>query len=621
MSSSSEKDVEGEWIDVARAEAVAVPSDKESEDPRLLATTDEVPRPPVELPSRIVGEYEVLSPLGSGGMGEVFKARHRRLNKLVALKLLPADSQHLREAAARFQREMQAVGDLDHPNVVEAHDAGEQSGVVYLAMKLIDGIDLQRLVKQRGPLPISEACELIRQAALGLHYLHQRGLVHRDVKPSNLMRTADGTVKVLDLGLARRCVEPEKSHSLTGLWRAMGTPDYLAPEQIENAADADARADLYGLGGTLFYLLTGTAPFAGHQSLFSKLDAHRLEPPPDVRTLRPEVPVELAALIQRLLAKKPEERFQTAAEAAAALVPFVDHSSPEKMPTSSWEMPPSLVREAGKPNRREGRKLAFGVSVGKWSCTLTLALGTALAVLLALPLWWYIGTLRHDTNSTSQVASKLPEAMHVPALPGPARASAPIHVMSLEVMLTRSKNNAGLPQGKIGEKVFEPRWGDHATVQTHLTRRAYAFLIAFQANGRVEVCFPEKDNEPPTHTDKPSYPSTAASGGDAYELSDGEGLQAFAVVVSSQPLPSFKEWWSNHSKNCPWKKETAEPGVVYRGNGEDPVEPLVGDNQRSKGAKAMGKQMVSGLAQWLRKIPGVETVQVLGFAVGPQQKN
>src|SRR5215469_18595339 len=183
MSSSSKKDAEGEWIDVARADAVPVSSDKDTDDPRLLPTIDEVPKPPpVELPSRIVGEYEVLSPLGSGGMGEVFKARHRRLNKLVALKLLPANSQHLREAAARFQREMKAVGDLDHPNVVEAHDAGDQSGVVYLAMKLIDGIDLQRLVKQRGPLPISQACELVRQAALGLHYLHQRGLVHRDVK-------------------------------------------------------------------------------------------------------------------------------------------------------------------------------------------------------------------------------------------------------------------------------------------------------------------------------------------------------------------------------------------------------------------------------------------------------
>jgi hypothetical protein len=420
------------------------------------------------------------------------------------------------------------------------------------------------------------------------------------------MKTPDGTVKVLDLGLARRCVEPEKSHSLTGQRRAMGTPDFLAPEQIENAADADARADLYGLGGTLFYLLSGSAPFAGHQSLFSKLEAHRSEPPPDVRTLRPDVPVELASLIKRLLAKKPEERFQTAAEVAAALVPFVEHSSPEQLPTSSWEMPSSLVREAGKSKRREAKKLAFGLTVGKWSCTLTLAIGTALAVLLALPFWWSIGPHPHEQDSSSsQVAFKLLE---------------PIHVISLEVMLTRNKNSRGLTQGKIGEKVFDPHWGDHVTVQAHLTRQAYAFLIAFQANGKVEVCFPEKDNEPPTRTDKPRYPSTAASGGDEYELSDGEGLQAFAVVVSSQPLPSFKEWWSKHSKDCPWKREAALPGVVYRANGEDSVEVLVGDIPRGKGVKATDKQLVSDLAQWLRKIPNVETVQVLGFAVERQQK-
>src|SRR5262249_1784919 len=162
--------------------------------------------------------------------------------------------------------EMKALGALDHPNIVEAHDAGEQSGVVYLAMKLIDGVDLERLVKQRGPLPIAEACELIRQAALGLHYLHQRGLAHRDVKPSKLMRTPNGTVKVLDLGLARWCIEAEGGHGLTGAGRVMGTPDFLAPEQIENAADVDARGDVYGLGGTLYYLLTGRAPFADRKS-------------------------------------------------------------------------------------------------------------------------------------------------------------------------------------------------------------------------------------------------------------------------------------------------------------------------------------------------------------------
>ncbi len=278
------------WLDEARAAAEPAASPrKETDDPSVLPTLAGPPLPPpFAIPSRLLGEYEVLGPLGSGGMGEVYKARHRRLDKLVALKLLPAGSQGSREAAARFQREMKAIGALDHPNVVEAHDAGEQSGVVYLAMKLIDGVDLERLVKERGPMPIAEACELVRQAALGLHYLHQRGLVHRDVKPSNLMRTSDGTVKVLDLGLARWRMDAEAGHSLTGAGRVMGTPDFLAPEQVEDTAAAEARADLYGLSGTLFYLLTGRVPFAEYKSLFSKLEAHRSAPPPEVRTLRPE---------------------------------------------------------------------------------------------------------------------------------------------------------------------------------------------------------------------------------------------------------------------------------------------------------------------------------------------
>lgn len=372
---------------VERAAAV----DKATDDPQILPTLEGPPLPPpFGLPSWIIGEYEVLERLGSGGMGDVYKARHRRLDKLVALKLLPAGSQRSHEAAARFQREMKAVGALDHPNVVEAHDAGEQSGVVYLAMKLIDGVDLERLVKERGPLPIAEACEMVRQAALGLHYLHQRGLVHRDVKPSNLMRTPDGMVKVLDLGLARWCIETEAGHGLTGAGRVMGTPDFLAPEQIDNPMDADARADLYGLGGTLFYLLTGRAPFADHKSLVSKLDAHRFQPPPDVRMLRPETPEELAARVQRLLAKKPEARPQTASEVAAALAAFAAGAQREQLPAADRGATSPQAPADDKTKRRPTVKLAIRLATGKSSCLLTAALGLTIALLGGLfAYWWF----------------------------------------------------------------------------------------------------------------------------------------------------------------------------------------------------------------------------------------
>jgi serine/threonine protein kinase len=538
--------------------------DKESDDPSIPPTLNAPPLPPiVGMPFRLVGEYEVLAPLGCGGMGEVYKARHRRLDKLVALKLLPAGSLGSHEMAARFQREMKAVGALDHPNVVEAYDAGEQSGVVYLAMKLIDGVDLERLVKQRGQLPIPEACELVRQAALGLHYLHERGLVHRDVKPSNLMRTTDGTVKVLDLGLARWRLESEAGHSLTEAGRVMGTVDFLAPEQIGNAASADARSDLYGLGGTLFYLLTGRVLFAEHKSLISKLDAHRFELPPDVRSMRPDVPVELAALVHRLLAKKPHERFATAAEVAAALAPFAAALPPDP---------------ASRPRRRRSSPL------------FALAGGVALLAVLALTIGLGWQRQRPETSSATQ-----------PALAKPIR-------LSLEIIHRPAPNRFLLP-GKLGVEAYDTRWGDEVTVKARMAPPAYAFLIAFRPDGVVEVFFPDKDDQAPQRRE-----SMEAD----YELNDGAGLEAFAVVASSQPLPSFKEW-RTLSGEYPWGKFAATAGLVWRADGVEDVEDLYATG-RGKPMGMSGRPAMKKLAEWLRQKPGIEAVQVLGFRVEPKEK-
>jgi serine/threonine protein kinase/succinate dehydrogenase flavin-adding protein (antitoxin of CptAB toxin-antitoxin module) len=270
----------------------------------------------------ILGEYELLMLLGEGGMGEVWMARHRRLDKLVALKRLSGKRLRDAGARARFLQEMRAMGRLEHhPNLIKVDYAGEHEGTDYLVMELVQGQDLARLLHERGSLPVSQACELMQQTALGLQHLHKHGLVHRDLKPSNLIRTPDGTVKILDFGLARLRLDGP-ADDLTSDGQVMGTPDYVAPEQIGGAARVDIRADLYSLGATLFHLLAGRAPFADREGFWPKLDAHRHEPPPDLRRLRPEVPAALAELVARLLAKKPEDRPQTPAEVAAALALF-----------------------------------------------------------------------------------------------------------------------------------------------------------------------------------------------------------------------------------------------------------------------------------------------------------
>ncbi|WP_254508695.1 serine/threonine protein kinase [Anatilimnocola floriformis] len=275
-------------------------------------------------PAEQLREYKLLEKLGEGGMGAVYKAVHTRLNKIVAIKLLAADKMQSTDAVARFQREMLAVGNLDHPHLIRAHDAGEVDGPHFLVMEFVAGSDVNQIVKQHGPLPIAAACEIVRQAALGLAEAHRHGLVHRDVKPSNLMLTSKGQVKVLDLGLAL-LADQLQPQDLTTSGQMMGTIDYMAPEQGGDSHRVDARADIYSLGATLYKLLTGDAPFSGpqHDTLMRKFVALSSEKPAPVRTKRPEVPAVLAAIVERMLAKDPAARPATADEVAAALSPFI----------------------------------------------------------------------------------------------------------------------------------------------------------------------------------------------------------------------------------------------------------------------------------------------------------
>ena len=211
---------------------------------------------------------------------------------------------------SRFHREMEAVGRLDHPNIVRAHDAGEADGQFFLVMELVDGANMSSLVRSGGPLGVADACEIVRQAAIGLQHAHEHGLIHRDVKPSNLMLATSGVVKVLDLGLARLQAEAWSDGEATASGQIIGSPDYMAPEQGSNPREADARADVYALGCTLYFLLAGRPPFGskGHDTLMQKVMAHANEDAMPIQQLRPDVPSPLAAILDTMLAKNPANR-------------------------------------------------------------------------------------------------------------------------------------------------------------------------------------------------------------------------------------------------------------------------------------------------------------------------
>jgi WD40 repeat protein/serine/threonine protein kinase len=265
-------------------------------------------------------EYRLLEKIGEGGMGTVYKAVHTRLDRIFAVKVLPVSRMDKEGAVARFRREMKAVGRLRHPNIVQATDAGEENGVHFLVMEFVEGSNLSAVVGRLGRLPSAVACELVRQAALGLQHAHDAGLVHRDVKPSNLILTPGGEVKILDLGLALLREDKTTDTEATSLAVVLGSFDYIAPEQGNDSHGVDGRADLYSLGCTLYHLLTGRPPFPAPQygTPLQKLQAHTFQP---VSPLL-DAPPGLAAVVDRLLAKSPDDRFATAAEAAAALAPF-----------------------------------------------------------------------------------------------------------------------------------------------------------------------------------------------------------------------------------------------------------------------------------------------------------
>jgi response regulator RpfG family c-di-GMP phosphodiesterase len=304
----------------------------------------------------ILGNYRILDRLGAGAMGVVFKAEHCRMRNLVAIKVLLLHSEQDHKLLLRFLTEMRAVAQLQHPNIVAAIDTGEVAGngphapvLHYFVMEYVPGEDLEKYVVERGPLPVTRACDLAYQVASALEEAHKHHLVHRDIKPSNVLVTPEEQAKLLDFGLARHF-----RHRQTGPGILLGTIDYMAPEQTQSAADVDIRADIYALGGTLFWSLTARPPFPSTGTLVQAVTQRMQQAPPLVRGFRPDVPVELEAVLTRMMALKPGDRYATPQAVMRALFPFLKPETHEHFLRSPRE---ALVKAGSPGGTREHRVL------------------------------------------------------------------------------------------------------------------------------------------------------------------------------------------------------------------------------------------------------------------------
>lgn len=311
--------------------------------------------------------YEIVRLIGKGGMGDVYEAVHRKMERRVALKVINRDLFQKAEAVNRFHREVKAAAQLSHSNIVTAFDADQADAFHFMVMEFVDGVDLAQIVKDHGAMPVGDACDYIRQAAMGLQHAHERGMVHRDIKPHNLMVTADGTIKILDFGLASLTPEAlpnssfnEARSDLTAAGAIMGTPDFISPEQANDARQVDIRSDIYSLGATLYYLLSGQVPF-DDGSVMHKLKSHAEVEPVALTSLRDDLPGELVGIVTRMMAKAPNERYLTPREVAEALESFLQTWQPDEK-ESQGQGPSS----GGNMSGTRGQKSEAGDASPNW---------------------------------------------------------------------------------------------------------------------------------------------------------------------------------------------------------------------------------------------------------------
>lgn len=383
----------------------------------------------------LLGRYRLLALLGTGEMSAVYLAEHITMERRCAIKVLPAAKVKDTSYLGRFLREAKAVATLNHPNIVKAYDVDQQveggTEIHFLVMEYVDGKNLGKIVEERGPLSYIEAADYIRQAADGLHHAHEHGLVHRDVKPENLLIDRQGKVHLLDLGLARFFKsEEEESLTIKHDEKVLGTADYLAPEQAIDSHNVDHRVDIYSLGCTFYYALTGHPPFTDG-SLVQRLLAHQTRKPPSVRFDRPDIPEDLLEILEHMMAKKADERFQTAEEVSKAL--------------SVW-----LIRHASDDWRQSNLSLVAAHSRGSGNATGTASLNAPVASERTVA----TGTPHRRERSISDSMPVVTVAPRLKSMPVAVAADQPVkETIEPQVNTSRKSSAASGPRKVITPKV------------------------------------------------------------------------------------------------------------------------------------------------------------------------
>jgi len=337
-----------------------------------------------------LGKYRMLRLIGSGGMSTVYLAEHKLMHRQRAIKVLPKRRVNDSSYLARFHLEAQATSQLDHPNIVRCYDVDNEGDTHYIVMEFIEGKDLNTIVKQEGPLPLELACNYIAQSAEGLAHAHEKGLIHRDVKPANLLVDTKGIVKILDLGLALFSDEAQASLTVEHNENVLGTADYLAPEQAVNSHKVDHRADIYGLGCSLYFVLTGRPPFPDG-TLAQRIAKHQSQMPDDIRKLRADCPRDLADICVKMMQKRAEKRYASMREVADALEGWLVNHGYKFEPGSGEAAAKSAVLTAGGPAARRGGGGSFGGSHGSFASGTQRITGSGTGAVRSKP-----GVSRHD---------------------------------------------------------------------------------------------------------------------------------------------------------------------------------------------------------------------------------